>query len=447
MTPTAYEVNFDGIVGPTHNYAGLSFGNIASQRHALSVSHPREAALQGLAKMKFLADLGLKQGVLPPPVRPDLAALRRLGFEGSDAEILNKAAREDMRLLSAVYSASSMWAANAATVSPSADASDGRVHFTPANLVTQFHRSLEPPTTAATLKVIFADPDRFVHHDPLLAASAYADEGAANHTRLCASYGTPGIEIFVYGRDASLVASPSRFPGRQTLEACMALARLHHLDAAAAVFARQNPAAIDAGAFHNDVVAVGNQNVLFYHAAAYANLDSLKQELKSKFEAKANVPLYLIEVSEAQVPLEDAIETYLFNSQLVTLPDGGMSLIAPMECRERPGVERFIAELIAQENPIRSAHFLDVRQSMKNGGGPACLRLRVVLTEEELRRVHPGVMLTDELYEKLVAWVNQFYREQLRAEDLADPLLARESWDAIERLSTIMRLAAPFPSL
>ena len=26
----AYEVNFDGLVGPTHNYAGLSYGNVAS---------------------------------------------------------------------------------------------------------------------------------------------------------------------------------------------------------------------------------------------------------------------------------------------------------------------------------------------------------------------------------------------------------------------------------
>src|SRR4051794_41421658 len=84
----ALEVNFDGIVGPTHNYAGLSFGNVASQAHGGSVSHPREAALQGLAKMKFLHDLGVRQAVLPPQPRPDLGTLRRLGFGGSDADLL-----------------------------------------------------------------------------------------------------------------------------------------------------------------------------------------------------------------------------------------------------------------------------------------------------------------------------------------------------------------------
>lgn len=60
-----YEVNFDGLVGLTHHYAGLSFGNEASTRHQNTLSNPRLAAKQGLLKMKALADLGYKQGVLP----------------------------------------------------------------------------------------------------------------------------------------------------------------------------------------------------------------------------------------------------------------------------------------------------------------------------------------------------------------------------------------------
>jgi succinylarginine dihydrolase len=437
----AYEVNFDGIVGPSHNYAGLSFGNLASQKHERSVSRPREAALQGLAKMKYLADLGLKQAVLPPQERPDLQMLRRLGFGGSDADVLANVAKEDPRLLAAAYSASSMWAANAATVSPSADSADGRLHFTPANLVTQFHRSIETPATAAILKAIFPDESAFAHHPPLPATPYFSDEGAANHTRLCEHYGSPGIELFVYGRDASNPAhNPAVFPARQTRQASVAIGRVHLLDPRYTTFTQQNPNAIDAGVFHNDVVSVGNGNVLLYHASAYAKPTAVMEDIRQQFAGRSSVPLHLIEISEEQVPLQDAITTYLFNSQLVTLPEGGMSLIAPVECRENQGVERAIQQIIAAENPIQSVHYLDVRQSMKNGGGPACLQLRVVLTDRELSLVHPGVFLTDLLYGKLVAWVSRHYRETLRPEDLADPALANECRSALDELSGILGL-------
>ena len=110
------EVNFDGLVGPTHNYAGLALGNVASMRHGGLEANPREAALQGLAKMKSLMDAGYAQGVLPPQQRPDLGALRALGFSGSDERVLARAAGEAPQILRAVCSASSMWTANAATV-------------------------------------------------------------------------------------------------------------------------------------------------------------------------------------------------------------------------------------------------------------------------------------------------------------------------------------------
>ena len=446
MAETAFEVNFDGIVGPTHNYSGLSYGNLASQKHGLSVSNPKEAALQGLAKMKFLAGLGLRQAVLPPQERPNLAVLRRLGFAGNDAAIIERAWREEPRLLSAVYSASSMWAANAATVSPSADTADGRVHFTPANLLTQLHRSIEAPQTATFLKTILRDESAFAHHDPLPASVWLADEGAANYLRLCERYDAPGIEIFVYGRVAAKSGDgASNFPARQTLEASAALARLHRLDPAATIFARQDPRAIDAGAFHNDVVAVGNCNVLLYHELAYSNSAHLMEEVDRKFGARCAGSLYLIRVPEAEVSLKEAIETYLFNSQLVNLPDGTMSLIAPTECQERPAVRRCIERIITADNPIRSVHYLDVRQSMKNGGGPACLRLRVVLSEPELALVHPGIILTESLYAELTQWVGRHYRDHLEAEDLADPKLADESRRALDELTRILRLGAVYP--
>ncbi len=436
----AHEVNFDGIVGPTHNYAGLSFGNVASIEHTKNISHPRRAALEGLAKMKFLADLGVKQAVLPPQPRPDIATLRRLGFSGSDERIVEKAWRKAPELLAACYSASSMWTANAATVSPSADSADGRIHFTPANLLAQFHRSLEPVATAAALRAIFPDEAAFAHHPPLPAAAHLSDEGAANHLRLARSHGEAGLEIFVYGRRAfhPEERQPVRFPARQTREASEAVARLHQLDPARALFVQQHPAAIDAGAFHNDVVAVANENVLLYHELAFLDGPAVIGEIRRRFERFCGEELIAIEIPNRDLPLDQAVGSYLFNSQLVSLPDGTMSLISPMECRESPAAHACIEQLLSAGTPIRSAHYVEVRQSMHNGGGPACLRLRVVLTEEQLSCVSPRMLLDDALYARLTEWVNRHYRETLRPEDLADPLLMAESRRAMEALTRII---------
>lgn len=438
------ETNFDGIPGPTHNYAGLSIGNLASQAHTNQPSNPRQAALQGLAKMKFLADLGLSQAVLPPQERPDIFALRRLGFAGSDAQILQAAGRHPM-LLAACGSASAMWAANAATVSPSADTADHRVHFTPANMPTQFHRSLEAPTTAAILKALFKDDSAFAHHEALPAVSHFGDEGGANHTRLCATYDQRALEIFVFGRQAFANQTAAvRFPARQTFEASESIARLHELNPHNVLFLQQNPLAIDAGAFHNDVVAVGNLNVLLYHAAAFADPGNAARQIRGWFE-KAGCQPYLIEVPDSQVPLADAISSYLFNSQLVQLPDQTMALIAPTESRENSRARQFLDDLPARSTPIRQVHYIDVRQSMNNGGGPACLRLRVVLSERELSLTNSAVFLTDALYDSLNAWIERHYRDRLVPADLADPKLLDESRRALDELTRLLNLGSIYP--
>jgi succinylarginine dihydrolase len=443
----ATEVNFDGLIGPTHNYAGLSRGNLASQRHRLMVSNPRQAALQGLAKMKFLADLGLKQAVLPPHERPDLHTLRRLGFTGSDGQILDKARRESPILLASCFSASAMWAANAATVSPSADTADGRVHFTPANLVSQFHRSLEPPATSAILRAILPDENRFAHHAPLPAQPQFGDEGAANHMRLCASRGEAGVEIFVYGRSGFMQSDqgPRKFPARQTCEAAEAIVRFHQLNSAFAAFVAQNPAAIDAGAFHNDVVAVANENVLLYHADAFEEPAKFAPAAREMFGGCCRDKLVLIEVPATEVSLQDAVSSYLFNSQLVTLPAGGMALICPTEARETESTRRFLERLPQLGTPIQTVHFVDVRQSMNNGGGPACLRLRVVLNEAEVAATAPGVFLADALYAALVKWVERHYRDHLHPDDLADPKLIDEGQNGLDELSRLLGLGSIYP--
>ena len=229
MVKHAVEANFDGLVGPTHNYAGLSWGNVASKSNVNAVANPREAALQGLEKMKRLADRGYVQGILPPHERPHIPTLRALGFEGNERQILEAVAKADPAILAAVSSASCMWTANAATVSPSADTADHRVHFTPANLSAKFHRSIEHQVTGRSLKAIFGDESYFAHHPALPSVSHFGDEGAANHTRLCSRYGEPGVELFVYGQVAfnESAPAPSKYPARQTLEASRAIARLH----------------------------------------------------------------------------------------------------------------------------------------------------------------------------------------------------------------------------
>ncbi len=440
MVKHAVEANFDGLVGPTHNYAGLSWGNVASKTNVSAESNPREAALQGLAKMKRLADRGYVQGILPPHERPHIPTLRALGFTGTDRQILERAAKENPSILAAVSSASTMWTANAATVSPSADTGDHRVHFTPANLSAKFHRSIEHRVTGRALKAIFADDSYFAHHPALPSVSHFGDEGAANHTRLCGRYGEPGVELFVYGQVAfnEQAPAPRKFPARQTLEASQAIARLHGLKDQGVVFAQQNPDAIDAGVFHNDVIAVGNGNTLFYHDMAFLDEAQVLADLRARL---TGAELDTVRVSSAEVPIEDAVASYLFNSQLLNTADG-MMLAVPGECREIASVSRFLDELVKSGGPITSVEVFDVKQSMRNGGGPACLRLRVVLNDDELSAMHRGVLLTDDLYERLTTWVKGHYRDRLSQEDLADPMLLDEVRKALDELTGILGLGS-----
>ncbi|MGB3599616.1 MAG: N-succinylarginine dihydrolase, partial [Marinomonas sp.] len=371
----ATEANFDGLVGPTHNYSGLSFGNVASLNNSARPSNPKAAAKQGLVKMKALADLGFVQGVLAPHERPHIPSLRRLGFSGSDADILAQAAKQAPKILAAVSSASCMWTANAATVSPSGDTQDGRVHFTPANLVNKFHRSIEHETTGAILKATFKDEKHFAHHSALPSVDHFGDEGAANHTRFCDQYNEQGIEFFVYGMSAFDMSSPrpAKFPARHTLEASQAVARSHGLTPSQVVYAQQNPDVIDAGVFHNDVIAVGNRNAHFYHQEAFLDTAKMKQDLLAAWGDRAS-QFHLIEVPTDAVSVQDCIQSYLFNSQLLSRGDNDMVLVVPGECENNPAVWAYLNSLVAGNSPITEVKVFDLKQSMSNGGGPACLR-------------------------------------------------------------------------
>ena len=430
-------MNFDGLVGPTHNYAGLSRGNIASAAHKGRVSNPRAAALQGLDKMARLIELGIPQGVLPPQDGPRTQVLRELGFRGTDGEIVEAAHRASPALLANVSSASSMWTANAATVSPAADTADGRVHFTPANLISMPHRALEHGQTTRTLRAIFHDAAYFHVHDALPMNPMLGDEGAANHSRLCASHGSEGLEMFVYGRAALAKRDDDpTFPARQTLEACHALASRHGLSRA--LFERQNPAAIDAGAFHNDVVSVVNEDVVLHHALAFTS--GAEDRIRAACEPLGFAPRF----ARADIPVEDAIRSYVFNSQLISLPltdgkDGGMAMILPTETEETPSAKGYVDGLLA-DGIIREAHYLDLRQSMSNGGGPACLRLRVAMGEDAMAAVHPGVVMDTARIGTLRDWVSRHYRDRLTMDDLGSAAFLDEVRTALDELTRILDL-------
>ena len=434
------EVNFDGLVGPTHNYAGLSFGNVASAKHKALVSSPRKAALQGLKKMRALYELGIPQGVLPPQERPHIPTLRKLGLTGSDAQIWEASWKKIPEQAAACCSASSMWVANAATISPAADCNDGKTHITPANLVSMAHRNMEAPVTTTILSTIFSDSNYFEVHAALDNIAEMGDEGAANHTRFCAEYGDAGVELFVYGVDQNNPGQgPQRYPARQTLQASQTIAR-HHQLGNRAIFAQQNPAVIDAGVFHNDVIAVGNLNLLFFHELAFQQTEAMLEQLQNGL---AQTELRSICVPEQQVSVSDAVNSYLFNSQLVNT-EHGQVLIAPSECEQTDSVRNYLNELTSTDAGIAKVHYFDLRESMRNGGGPACLRLRVVLNEVEQDSLGANVLYSPALHQQLEDWVNNHYRESLAPADLADPHLIQETRTALDELSQILTLGNPY---
>jgi succinylarginine dihydrolase len=306
-----------------------------------------------------------------------------------------------------------MWTANAATVSPAPDTADGRCHLTAANLVTMPHRSQEWPDTVRQLRVAFADAAHFAVHDAVPAC--FGDEGAANHMRMGTSHAAPGLELFVYGKTGGA------FPARQHEQASRAVARLHGLDPARCLFIEQSGEAIAAGAFHNDVVAVANERVLFTHEQAFANPEGTYTAIRAALpEAE------IVVVPASAVSLGDAIASYLFNAQLLTLPSGEMGLVIPLEAWEHKAVRGWLDGMLASNGPIRRVLPVDVRQSMANGGGPACLRLRVVA---DPATVDPRFLLNEaraDMLEKLIAkaWPEQIDPADLGRDSLASSVIA-----------------------
>ena len=200
---------------------------------------------------------------------------------------------------------------------------------------------------------------------------------------------------------------------------------------------------IDAGVFHNDVIAVGNRTTLFCHQRAFLDQPKVYDELRAKLDAHG-AAFTAIEVPEDEVSVEDAVSSYLFNSQLLTRTDGRQVLVVPQECRENVRVAAYLDSLGRRASPIDDVLVFDLRESMKNGGGPACLRLRVVLNDAERAAVNPAAWMNDRLFARLDAWIDTHYRDRLAPDDLADPKLLDESRAALDELTTILSLGAVY---
>jgi len=442
VTDQIAEVIFVGIPGPTHHYGGLSADNVASSLNRGMVSNPKQAALQVLDLLRLLLSLGVAAAVLPPQLRPHLPLLRQ-HFGGDDETVIRQAALVSPGLLEKTSSAAAMWTANSATVTPLPDSSDDRLHITAANLFTNVHRRIEAEDTYRVLRAIFKGVPACVVHPPLSAAMGLCDEGAANHMRLSPGHCARGLNVFVYGADGG--ARDPQF-ARQTLSASQAVQSQHRIPNSATLFVRQNPGMIRAGVFHNDVIAVSNEHVLLVHEKAYEggykDLDRISQAYHMLHPYTD--PLIIV-ISEDELSVEEAVHTYFFNSQIVTRPDGGMTLIAPAEVGLLyEGIAAKLMDRIRRDpdSPIDDICTIDLRQSMQNGGGPACLRLRVAMGQAQLdvmgRSVN--VMAGDAQLSALEEVITRHYPDQLTAQDLGNPELYRCSRVVLAEFSEILKL-------
>jgi len=429
------EINFDGLIGPTHNYAGLSKGNLASQKHHNQTSNPQAAALQGLEKMRLIMEQGIPQGFFLPHERPNLQTLRKLGFAGTDEEVIDRAGKESPELLKNIYSSSSMWAANAATFSPSIDSYDQQIHITPANLNSMFHRSIEPDFTQTQLDLMFGSIAQI--HDPMKHISGFGDEGAANHLRVSAQHLKPGFQIFVYGNSA--FDQKQGVIGRQAEEISRAVAAQHQLDPDRVLFLKQHNLAIESGSFHNDIVSLANEEVFIFHQEAFADRVELERVLHYLRDHVKN--FQALEILSENISLDDLVSSYLLNSQLITLGNNEMMMLLPEEVQNHDNCMRWLNE-IKSSSPIKHIEFVDIHQSMMNGGGPACLRFKVVVNQEELMLVNKKFLLTPQKLIDLRALIAKHYRDKLTPEALMDVRLMEESYTFLDELTQLLDLGS-----
>ncbi|HXW60688.1 MAG TPA: N-succinylarginine dihydrolase [Myxococcota bacterium] len=232
------------------------------------------------------------------------------------------------------------------------------------------------------------------------------------------------------------------FPARQSLLASEAIARLHRLDSEYVLNIEQNPDSIDAGAFHNDVVSVINENVMLVHELAFLNQREIIKIIKERYQHLFGQKPHIIEVSEKDVPLREAVSSYIFNSQLLSKDNGKMLLFAPNECLENEHTRKIIENIVLKDKYIDEAQYFNISESMANGGGPACLRLRIVLNEKELASIKQGVIFSESLYQRLKSIIEQYYVDRFELKDLFDQKFLQSTKEALDQISEALDLGA-----
>jgi len=402
------QLNISELPGPTFMYSGLSADNVASLNNKHLAANPLKFALLSLQRMRLLLEEGVHQVIFPPHRRPDLQALGYCGFTGDMGHMIGSADKFSRGYLESLLAASSVWTANAATVTPSADSEDGKVHITTANLNSHFHRSIEASQTHAKLARVFADDNFFALHQALPSHNRFSDEGAANHMRFHVEGENRGLNVFVYGNDPD---NPGYMQGRQSLWASKAICQLHALSSTQVWLQKQSKEAISRGIFHNDIISMNSHDLLVFHQQAYENHESLIEKLTA-------LGICCVEIKAEEFSLEHALKTYFFNSEFIKGKDGSQVLVMSEKCQHDAKVHAQLERIQTAYNKEIKTIYVDLDDSLKNGGGPACLRLRVQLNQEQFSAIPSKFLLTQNKLNALQEVVTRFYRESLSYEDV-----------------------------
>jgi len=435
------EISLEGLPGPSHSFGGLAYGDFAAMASAGKTSRPRLAAQQCLRKIRRLVQAGVPVMIMPPHERPAVWFLRRIGYRGSDSAIIEAVGHSAPWLLPVIYSSAGMWCANSATAVPAVDASDGRCHVIVANLAANLHRSLEPEFVERILGRALPERAGFAVHPGLPCHTTFWDEGAANHVRL--SSGGAGIHLFAHGRKArhdiwKHATEGGSIIGRQTDEASYAVARLGQLPLERTVFFQQNQRVIDGGVFHNDVICMSVGTALIVHEWAFDDWHNVRGELLRRADEAHVGDVRIVEIPASDVSVEECVKTYLFNSQLVTLPAGGVLMLCPVACQESAATRAAIDRMQHELRDLRIvSEFVDLEESLANGGGPACLRLRIAVNDAQLSELRPA-LVDASLLDELETAIGVAYREMLTLRDLEDPGFGEECKVTLERISRLL---------
>jgi succinylarginine dihydrolase len=259
--------------------------------------------------------------------------------------------------------------------------------------------------------------------DALPSSQPLRDEGAANHMRLCGSGNNRNRAVHVFVHEPASESdslSPLRYVSRQSVVASHHVSRKLTLAEEKCVFIEQSQRAINAGVFHNDVIATSHGNLLLCHELAFTNTPQSIERMSEKYRQVVGEELICEIVTESMLPIEESVRSYLFNSQILSKSDGSFHLLCPSECGESERVRTVIEGWLASEsNPISSVETIGVQESMSNGGGPACLRLRLDVDEEQVSQLEPRWRFTPERHSEIARWIDNYYPARLCIDDLA----------------------------